>query len=111
MPWLKDLLLRFVRENNLNHSTWEYKYHLVFTPKFRKKTIFGLTRKELKNVFHNLASQKQCIIEEGYLMKYHVHMLISIPPKYSVSNIVGFLKGKSFIWMAQNIHNKKNKNF
>ncbi len=69
--------------------------------------MFGLIRKQLKDVFHRLASQKECKIEEGYLMNDHVHMLISIPPKHSVSSIVGFIKGKSSIWIAQNISNKK----
>jgi putative transposase len=96
-----------MQKNNLNHSTWEYKYHIVFTPKYRKKSIFGLIRKDLKDVFHRLANQKECKIEEGYLMKDHVHMLISIPPKHSVSSIAGFIKGKSSIWIAQNINNKK----
>ena len=93
--------------NNLNHCTWECKYHIVFTPKYRKKSIFGLIRKDLKDVFHRLAQQKECKIEEGYLMPDHVHMLISIPPKHSVSTIVGFIKGKSSIWVAQNIANKQ----
>ncbi|BFD46476.1 MAG: hypothetical protein DMENIID0002_11220 [Rickettsia endosymbiont of Sergentomyia squamirostris] len=93
--------------NSLNHCTWECKYHVVFTPKYRKKTIFGLIRKELKEVFHRLAGQKECKIEEGYLMQDHVHMLISIPLKYSISTIVGFIKGKSSIWVAQNIANKQ----
>lgn len=96
--------------NHLNHSTWECKYHVVFTPKYRKKSLFGLIRKDLKDVLHRLAKQKECQIEEGYLMPDHVHMLISIPPKYSVSHIVGFLKGKSSIWVAQNINNRQ-KNF
>ena len=93
--------------NHLNHSTWECKYHVVFTPKYRKKTLFGFIRKELKDVFHRLASQKDCQIEEGHLMLDHVHMLISIPPKLSVAKVIGFLKGKSSIWVAQNIANKK----
>lgn len=96
--------------NHLNHSTWECKYHIVFTPKFRKKAIFGLLRRELKDVLHRLAQQKECKIEEGYLMSDHVHMLISIPPKHPVSKIVGFMKGKSSIWIAQNIADKQ-KNF
>jgi putative transposase len=70
--------------NHLNHCTWECKYHIVFTPKYRKKSIFGLIRKDLKDVFHRLAQQKECKIEEGYLMTDHVHMLISIPPKHCV---------------------------
>ena len=93
--------------NHLNHSTWECKYHVVFTPKYRKKALFGLIHKELKDVFHRLARQKECIIEEGHLMPDHVHMLISIPPKHAVADILGFLKGKSSIWIAQNIANKK----
>ena len=95
---------------NLNHSTWECKYHVIFTPKYRKKVLYGLLRKQLKDVFHRLSQQKGCIIEEGYLMKDHVHMLISIPPKQAVSGIIGFIKGKSSIWIAQNIANKQ-KNF
>ena len=93
--------------NHLNHSSWECKYHVVFTPKYRKKAIFGLIRRDLKDVFHRLAKQKECVIEEGYLMIDHVHMLISIPPKHSVSHIVGFLKGKSSIWVAQTINNRQ----
>jgi len=69
-----------------------------------------MIKKERKDVFHGLALQKECKIEEGYLMSDHVHMLISIPPKHSVSSIVGFLKGKSSIWVAQNI-SKKQRNF
>ena len=93
--------------NHLNHSRWECKYHVVFTPKYRKKVLYGLIRRELKDVFHRLARQKECIIEEGHLMPDHVHMLISIPPKHSVSQVLGFLKGKSSIWIAQNISNKQ----
>ncbi len=93
--------------DHLNHSTWECKYHVVFTPKYRKKALFGPIRKELKDVFHRLAAQKNCKIEEGHLMSDHVHMLISIPPKLAVASVVGFLKGKSSIWVAQNIAGKK----
>jgi REP-associated tyrosine transposase len=93
--------------DHLNHSTWECKYHVVFTPKYRKKVLFGCIRKDLKDVFHRLAAQKSCKIEEGYLMPDHVHLLISIPPKHAVASIVGFLKGKSSIWVAQNIATKK----
>lgn len=93
--------------NHLNHSTWDCKYHVVFTPKYRKKILYGVIRKELKEVFHRLARQKECVIEEGHLMPDHIHMLISIPPKYSVSQVLGFMKGKSSIWVAQNISNKQ----
>lgn len=96
--------------NHLNHCTWECKYHLVFTPKYRKKALFGRIRKDLKDTFHRLARQKECVIEEGYLMPDHVHMMLSIPPKHAVSSIVGFLKGKSSIWVAQHIAGRQ-KNF
>lgn len=82
----------------------------MFTPKYRKKELFMVIRKPLKDVFHRLAMQKECEIVEGYIMKDHVHMLISIPPKHAVSHVVGFLKGKSSIWVAQNIGGRQ-KNF
>ncbi len=93
--------------DHLNHSTWECKYHVVFTPKYRKKVLFGQIRRDLRDVFHCLARQKGCRIEEGHLMLDHVHILISIPPKEAVAKVIGFLKGKSSIWVAQNISNKK----
>ncbi len=93
--------------NHLNHSTWECKYHIIFIPKYRRKVLYGLLRKDLQGVFHRLAKQKECVIEEGYLMPDHIHMLISIPTKHSASTVVGFLKGKSSIWIAQNINNKQ----
>ncbi|MEI6806972.1 MAG: IS200/IS605 family transposase [Myxococcaceae bacterium] len=89
------------------NSSEPTKYHVIFTPKYRKKVLYGLIRRELKDVFHRLARQKECTIEEGHLMPDHVHMLISIPPKQSVSQVLGFLKGKSSIWIAQNISNKQ----
>jgi len=78
----------------------------VFTPKYRKKELFGQIRRHLGAVFHELARRKECQIEEGHLMPDHVHMLISIPPKYSVSEVIGSLKGKSSIWIAQNVERK-----
>ncbi len=80
--------------NHLNHATWECKYHVVFTPKYRKKLLFGKIKRHLGQVFHDLARRKECRIEEGHLMPDHVHMLISIPPKYSVAQIIGYMKGK-----------------
>jgi putative transposase len=93
--------------NNLNHSTWECKYHGVFTPKYRKKVLSGMSRRDLKGVCHRVAKQKECVIEEGALLPDHVHMLLTIPPKHSVASLVGFLQGKSSIWIAQNIANKQ----
>ncbi|MCP4933501.1 MAG: IS200/IS605 family transposase, partial [bacterium] len=79
---------------HLNHSVWDCKYHVVFIPKYRKKTLFGHIRKDLQAVFYRLARQKGCTIEEGKLMPDHVHMLISIPPKEAVARVIGFMKGK-----------------
>ena len=88
--------------NHLNHATWECKYHVVFTPKI-SRSCFGKIKRHLGQVFHDLARRKECRIEEGHLMPDHVHMLISIPPKYSVAQIIGYMKGKSSIWIAQNV--------
>src|SRR3989344_3770995 len=77
---------------SLSHSRWDCKYHVVFVPKRRRKTVFGNIRKELGPIFHELARQKECQIHEGHLMPDHVHMLmISIPPKHATASIVGFL--------------------
>jgi len=86
---------------SLCHTRWECKYHVVFIPKYRRKAIFGQIRRELGEVFRRLARQKECEIEEGHLMPDHVHMMISIPPKYAVSQVIGFLKGKSAIHIAR----------
>lgn len=91
----------------LQHTLWECKYHVVFIPKYRKKQFFGQIRKDLGRVMKELARQKQCIIEEGHVMPDHIHMLISIPPKYSVSNVIGYIKGKSAIYIARYYRGKK----
>ena len=95
---------------SLSHTRWDCKYHVVFIPKKRKKVIFGGIKKHLGEVFHELARIKGVKIEEGHLMRDHVHMCLSIPPKYSVSNVVGFIKGKSAISIARNFMGKQ-KNF
>ena len=87
--------------NSLNHTRWECKYHVVFIPKCRRKVLFGQIRKESGEVFHRLARQKESVIEEGHLMLDHVHIMISIPPKYAVSQVIGFIKGKSAIHIAR----------
>ena len=92
---------------SLSHTRWECKYHIVFIPKYRKKMIFGQIKKELGEVFHRLARQKESLIEEGHMMTDHVHMLISIPPKYAVSQVVGFIKGKSAIHIARTYTGRK----
>ncbi len=93
--------------HSTNHTRWECKYHIVFIPKYRKKAIFGQIKKELGEVFHRLAEQRECVIEEGHLMPDHVHMMISIPPKYSVAQVMGFIKGKSAIHIARQYMGKK----
>ena len=87
--------------NSLNHTRWECKYHIVFIPKYRKKVLFGPIRRGLGEVFHRLARQKESVVEEGHVMPDHVHMMISIPPKYAVAQVVGYIKGKSAIHIAR----------
>lgn len=87
--------------NKLKHTTSECKYHLVWIPKYRKKIIYGQLRKNLGEILKELALQKKSKIIEEHLMGDHVHILISIPPKYSVSQVVGYIKGKSAIHIAR----------
>ena len=96
--------------NSLSHSRWECKYHVVFIPKYRRKRLYGQIRRELGEVFRRLARQKECEIAEGHLMPDHVHMMISIPPKYAVSQVVGYLKGKSAIHIAR-VYAGRRRNF
>lgn len=86
---------------NLSHSKWDCKYHVIFVPKRRRKVLYGELRQQLKAIFHELARQKECQILEGHLMPDHVHMVITIPPKYAVSAVIGFLKGKNAIAVAR----------
>jgi putative transposase len=86
---------------SLSHSKWDCKYHVVFVPKRRRKVLYGELRRQLGAIFHELARQKECRIIEGHLMADHVHMCIEIPPKYQVSAVIGFLKGKSAIAIAR----------
>jgi putative transposase len=95
---------------SLSHTKWECKYHVVFIPKCRRKTLFGQIRQHLGEVFHKLATQKESRIEQGHLQADHVHMLISIPPKYAVSQVVGFIKGKSAIYIAR-VYGERKRNF
>jgi putative transposase len=88
--------------SSLNHSRWECKYHVVWIPKCRRKTLYGQVRKYLGEVFRDLARGKESEVLEGHLMPDHVHMLISIPPKYAVAQVIGYIKGKSAIQIARN---------
>ncbi|MFB1488302.1 MAG: IS200/IS605 family transposase [Thiocapsa sp. C3-sup] len=95
---------------SLSHSKWECKYHVVFIPKYRRRVLYGQLRSHLGEVFHRLARQKESRIEEGHLMSDHVHMLISIPPKYAVCQVIGFIKGKSAIHLAR-VYGERQRNF
>jgi putative transposase len=94
----------------LSHSVWECKYHVVFIPKYRRKVLYGELRRELGKVLRTLARQKECEVEEGHLLPDHVHMLISIPPKHPVAQVVGYIKGKSAIHVAR-VHFDRGRNF
>ena len=92
---------------SLSHTKWDCKYHVIFIPKYRRKKLYGKLRRHLGEVFRKLAEQKESRIEEGHLMPDHVHMMISIPPKYAVSQVIGFIKGKSAIHMARTYGERK----
>ena len=95
---------------SLNQSVWDCKYHVVFIPKCRRQTLYGDLRQYLGEVFRRLAQQKESRIEEGHLLSDHVHMLIAIPPKYAVAQVVGFIKGKSAIHLAR-VYGERKRNF
>jgi putative transposase len=95
---------------SLGHTTWACKYHVVFIPKCRRKALYQELRRYLGEVFRKLALQKESKVEEGHLMPDHVHMLLSIPPKYAVSQVVGFIKGKSAIHLAR-VYGERKRNF
>src|SRR6476469_2539225 len=95
---------------SLSHTKWECKYHVIFIPKRRRSTLYAELRKHLGELFRRLASQKESQIEEGHLMPDHVHMLISIPPKYAVSQVVGYIKGKSAIHLAR-VYGERKRSF
>ena len=95
---------------SLSHTEWNCKYHIVFIPKCRRKALYGQLRKHLGEVFRKLAAQKDSQVEEGHLMPDHVHMLLAIPPKHAVSQVVGFIKGKSAIHLAR-VYGERKRNF
>ena len=95
---------------SLKHTTWDCKYHVVFIPKCRRKVLYQGIRQELGTVFRSLAEQWECKVEEGHLMPDHVHMLLSVPPKHSVSSVMGFIKGKSAIHIAR-VYAGRRRNF
>ena len=86
---------------SLSHSRWDCKYHVVWIPKCRRQAMYGNLRQQLGEVFHELARHKESKILEGHLQPDHVHMLVAIPPKYAVSQVIGYMKGKSAIYIAR----------
>ena len=80
---------------SLNHSKWACQYHVVFIPKYRKKAIYGSLRRHLGQVLRELARQRESDVEEGHLLADHVHMMVSIPPKYSVAQVIGYIKARA----------------
>jgi putative transposase len=96
--------------DSLSHSRWECKYHVVFIPKCRRKVLYAQLSGYLGELFRRPAQQKESRVEEGHLMADHVHMLLSIPPKYAVSQVVGYMKGKSAIHPAR-VYGERKQNF
>ena len=95
---------------SLSHRQWECKYYVVSIPKCRRKTLYGRLRKHMGEVFRELARRKECQILEGRLMLDHVHRLLAIPPKYAVSQVIGYIKGKSAIHIAR-VYGERSRNF
>ena len=91
----------------LQHTECDCKYHVIFIPKYRRKVLYGQIRRELGDVFRRLARQKESEIEAGHLVADHVHMMISIPPKYAVAQVIGFIKGKSAIHIARHFGERR----
>ena len=94
---------------NLAHTKWNCKYHIVFAPKFRRQIIYGRLKTEIGKILRTLCERKEIEILEANLCADHVHMLIAIPPKYSVSQIMGYLKGKSSLMIFDRFTHMKYK--
>ena len=95
--------------DTLSHTKWLCKYHIVFTPKYRRKAIYGQYKESIGKILRQLCNYKGVEIIEGHLMPDHIHMLVSIPPKYSVSQFMGYLKGKSSLMIFDKHANLKYK--
>ena len=97
------------KEYSLAHTKWMCKYHIVFTPKYRRKIIYNQLKVDIRDILKQLCSYKGVEIIEGHLMPDHIHMLLAIPPKYSVSSFMGYLKGKSALMISDRHANLKYK--
>ena len=95
--------------NSLAHTKWECKYHIVFAPKYRRQVIYGKIKQDIGQILRKLCEYKGVEIIEAEACKDHIHMLISIPPKYSISQIMGYLKGKSSLMIYEKYANMKYK--
>lgn len=95
--------------NSLSHSKWVCKYHIVFIPKYRRKVIYNKLRKDIQKYIKDLCKWKGVEIIEGHMMPDHIHLLLSIPPKQSISTFMGYLKGKSAMMIFQKHGNLKYK--
>ena len=82
---------------SLSHVRWECKYHIIIIPKYRKRRLYGRLRRQVGEVLRDLCRQRGIELLEGHLMPDHIHMCLSIPPKYSVAHVIGFIKGKSAV--------------
>ena len=97
------------KNNELAHTKWMCKYHIVFTPKYRRKIIYNQLKVDIRDILKQLCAYKGVEILEGHLMPEHIHMLVSIPPKYSISSFMGYLKGKSALMIFDRHANLKYK--
>ena len=95
--------------NNLSHTTWNCKYHIVFAPKFRRKVFYQEKRTDIGKILRQLCEWKGVKIIEAEVCPDHIHMLVEIPPKYSVSGVMGYLKGKSSLMIFEKYANLKYK--
>ncbi len=105
----KGKVIMAKKEYSLAHTKWMCKYHIVFTPKYRRKIIYNQYKEDIRDIIKQLCSYKGVEIIEGHLMPDHIHMLVSIPPKLSVSSFMGYLKGKSALMIFDKHANLKYK--
>jgi len=92
---------------SLAHVKWEYKYHIVIVPKYRRKVLFGQIRQCIGEIIRQLCRQKQVELIEGHAMPDHIHLVLSVPPKYSIAMFIGYLKGKSAIQLHRQLQGVK----
>ena len=92
--------------SSLSHVRWDCKYHIVFVPKYRKKKLYGKFRNRVGEIIRDLCRQRGVELLEGHLMPDHIHMCLSVPPKYSIAFVIGFLKGKSAVLIHRTVLGK-----